>query len=163
MEEKLLYFYKMSQARKWRVDRVGNCPPRFWQNRRRTALCSTCPPRSRKLLTLLCQIELNKQLIFRSIVSSKYHLPLGNQIVLLLTVFRVQIFHPITRMVSSAKKLWKTIFENCPVHLYIDAFRPLFVQSDNIINFKKNNNNCWLFIVHLESDVRYIHSLHFAG
>ena len=26
---------KTKQGRKWRVGRVGNCPPSFWQNRRR--------------------------------------------------------------------------------------------------------------------------------
>ena len=25
----------LKQGRKWRMDRVGNCPPSFWQNRRR--------------------------------------------------------------------------------------------------------------------------------
>ena len=40
------------------MGRVGNCPPRFWQMRRRrqaaVARCiTTCPPRFRKLLTTL--------------------------------------------------------------------------------------------------------------
>ena len=48
----------LKQGRKWWVGRVGNCPPRFWQirRRRRAALArriTTCPPRFRKLLTPL--------------------------------------------------------------------------------------------------------------
>ena len=48
----------LKQGCKWWVGRVGNCPPRFWQIRRRrqavaTRRITTCPPRFRKLLTPL--------------------------------------------------------------------------------------------------------------